>query len=114
MRQPLLAIEALRLYSAVTEHFGNLCVLLAVLAEDEFALVVVVLVLSTSPVLASLESRTCKSRLRGTECQVSAPFLYSTTSRRFISTGKVGSSMEARTFGIPTDNVELLVSYTAV
>ena len=55
MRQPLLAIEALRLYSAVTKHFGNLCVLLAVLAEDEFALVVVVLVLSTSPVLSTLQ-----------------------------------------------------------
>ena len=50
----LLAIEALRLETAVTKHLDDLGILLAVFTEDELALVIVVLVLSTSPVLSTL------------------------------------------------------------
>lgn len=41
---------------AVTQHFDDLCVFLAVVLEDEFTLLVVVLVLASTPVLAALES----------------------------------------------------------
>ena len=54
MCQTLLAVEAQRFQSAITKHLDNLRVLLAVLTEDELSFVIVVLVLSTSPVLSSL------------------------------------------------------------
>ena len=48
------AVEALRLQAAVAQHLDDLRVLLALLLEDELALLVVVLVLATAPVLAAL------------------------------------------------------------
>ena len=54
MCQPLLTVEAHCLETAVSQHLGNLRILLAVFTEDQLALVVVVLVLSTSPVLSTL------------------------------------------------------------
>lgn len=48
------AIEALGLESAVAEHLDDLSIFLALLFEDEFALLVVVLVLTTASVLATL------------------------------------------------------------
>lgn len=57
MCETLLAVEALSLKTTVSEHFGDLCVLLAVFTEDELALVIVVLVLSTSPIFTTLKWR---------------------------------------------------------
>ena len=54
MRKTLLAIEALRLKTTVTQHLDHLGVLLPILAEDQFALVIVVLVLSTTTILTTL------------------------------------------------------------
>lgn len=54
VRQPLFAIEALGFEATVSEHLGDLGVFLSVLSEYEFTLVVVVLVLSTPPILSSL------------------------------------------------------------
>src|SRR5690349_13669086 len=48
------AVEALRLQAPVAKHLDHLRVLLALLLEDQLALLVVVLVLSTSPVLTTL------------------------------------------------------------
>ena len=48
------AVDADGLAAVVAKHAGHLCVLLPVLLEDEFALVVVRLVLTLFPVLASL------------------------------------------------------------
>ena len=61
MRQTLLAVEALSFKTAVSQHLDDLGVLLSVLTENELALVVIVLVLSTSPVLTTLFVR----RFRG-------------------------------------------------
>jgi hypothetical protein len=44
----------LRLNAAVSQHLRDLGVLLPILTENKLALVVVVLVLSTSPVLTTL------------------------------------------------------------
>ena len=52
--QPLLSVKTLCLQTAVTKHLCDLSVLLPILAEHEFPLVVVVLVLASPPVLASL------------------------------------------------------------
>lgn len=57
MCEPLLAVEALCLQPPVAQHLRHLRVLLPVLAEDQLALVIVVLVLSTSPILATLCAR---------------------------------------------------------
>jgi hypothetical protein len=57
MRKPLLAVEALRLQPAVPQHLGDLSILLPVLAEDQLALVVVILVFTTSPIFSSLVGR---------------------------------------------------------
>ena len=54
MRETTCAVEALRLQTSVAEHLDDLRVFLALLLEDELALLVVVLVLSTSPVLTTL------------------------------------------------------------
>ena len=54
MRQPLLAVEAHRLEAAISKHLRHLSVLLSVLTENELALVVIVLVLSTSPIFTTL------------------------------------------------------------
>jgi hypothetical protein len=48
------AVEALRFQAAVAQHLDDLGVLLAFFLEDELALFVVVLVLSTAPVLTTL------------------------------------------------------------
>lgn len=61
MRETLLAVEALSLETTVSEHFGDLSVLLAVFTEDELALVVVILVLSTSPIFTTLRRRGVRS-----------------------------------------------------
>ena len=61
MRQPLLAVEAHGLSTAVSEHLRDLSVLLPVLTENELALVVIVLVLSTSPVLTTLQIEIIKT-----------------------------------------------------
>lgn len=55
MRQPLLTVEAHCLETTVSQHLRHLRVFLTVFTENQFALVVIVLVLSTSPVLASLK-----------------------------------------------------------
>lgn len=55
MRQSLLTIEAECLKPTVSKHFGYLGIFLTVFLEYEFALIVVVLVLSTSPVFTSLD-----------------------------------------------------------
>jgi hypothetical protein len=52
--QTLLAVEAERLETTVTQHLHDLCVLLSVFLEDELTLLVVVLVLSTTTVLTAL------------------------------------------------------------
>ena len=54
MRQSLLTVEAECLKTTVSEHFGDLSVFLTILSEDELALVIIVLVLSSSPVFATL------------------------------------------------------------
>jgi siroheme synthase (precorrin-2 oxidase/ferrochelatase) len=54
MRQSLLAIEAHRLNASVSEHLDDLRIFLAVFTKDELTLVVLVLVLSSSPVLSTL------------------------------------------------------------
>jgi len=54
MREPLLAIKAQCLEPPVTEHLHHLGILLAVFLEDQLSLVVVVFILSTSPILATL------------------------------------------------------------
>jgi hypothetical protein len=61
MREATCAVEALCLETPVAEHLDDLGVLLALLLEDKLALLVVVLVLSTSPVLTTLcsVSRDC-------------------------------------------------------
>jgi len=51
---PLLAIETLGFNTAVSQHLRDLGVLLAVFPEHQLSLVVVVLVLSSSAILASL------------------------------------------------------------
>ena len=56
MGQTLLAIEAKCLQTTVAQHLHYLCVLLALLLEDELTLLVVVLVLSTTAVLTALYS----------------------------------------------------------
>lgn len=50
----LLAVEAESLQTAVAEHLHDLRILLALLLENEFTLLVVVLVLSTATVLTAL------------------------------------------------------------
>jgi hypothetical protein len=54
VRQALLAIKTLSLEASVAQHFHDLGVFLAILLEYEFALLVVVFVLSTTPVLTTL------------------------------------------------------------
>lgn len=54
MRQTTCAVEALSLQTSVSEHLDDLGVFLALLLEDEFALLVVVLVLTPTPVLTTL------------------------------------------------------------
>jgi len=54
MGQSFFSIEALGFQSAVSQHLCHLRILLSILSEDEFSLVIVVLVLSTSPILSSL------------------------------------------------------------
>lgn len=54
MGQSLFTVEALRLKPSITKHLRYLCVFLPVFPEDQLTLVIVVLVLSTSPVFASL------------------------------------------------------------
>lgn len=65
MRQTLLTVEAHSLQTAVAQHLDDLGVLLPILTEDQFALVVVVLVLSTSPVLTTLSIRWWLDTLKG-------------------------------------------------
>jgi hypothetical protein len=48
------AVEALGFQTAISEHLDDLSVFLALLFEDEFALLVVVLVLTPTSVLATL------------------------------------------------------------
>ena len=55
MGETLLAVEAHGLQTAIAQHLGDLRVLLTIFTENKLALVVVVLVLSTSPVLTTLE-----------------------------------------------------------
>jgi hypothetical protein len=50
------AVEALGLETAVSEHLDDLGVFLALLLEDELPLLVVVLVLTPTPVLTTLLS----------------------------------------------------------
>ena len=54
VRQSLLAVEAQSLQASISQHLRYLRVLLPILTEHQLALVVVVFVLSTSPVLAAL------------------------------------------------------------
>lgn len=61
VRQSLLAVEAECLQAAVAQHLQHLGVLLPFFLEGQLALLVVVLVLSSSPILASLLVATCVS-----------------------------------------------------
>src|ERR1700761_1984147 len=57
VREPLsvaVAVEAHSLQAAVAQHLDHLRVLLALLLEDELALLVVVLILSATAILATL------------------------------------------------------------
>lgn len=54
VRQSLLAVKALRLQAAVAQHLDHLGILLALLLEDELALLVVVFVLAATAVLSTL------------------------------------------------------------
>ena len=64
MGQPLLSVEAHGLETAVTQHLCYLCILLAIFTEDKLTLVVVVLVLSTSPVLTTLQIEIVKTHFK--------------------------------------------------
>lgn len=79
MCQSLLAVEALSFKTTITKHFCYLGILLSVLAEHKLTLVIIVFVLSTSPVLATLEFESCLINCdrRGV---FNEPFLYSTSS----------------------------------
>ena len=57
MSQSLLAIETLRLQPPIAQHLYYLSIFLAVLPEDQLALVTIVLVLSTSAIFTSLINR---------------------------------------------------------
>lgn len=52
--EPLHTVEAHRLQPAVAQHFRDLCVLLLILLEDQFALLRLVLVLTATTVFTSL------------------------------------------------------------
>jgi hypothetical protein len=52
--QSLLSIKALGLQASVSQHLCHLCILLSVFSKHQLSLVVIVLVLSTSPILSSL------------------------------------------------------------
>lgn len=54
MRQPFLAVETLSFKTPITKHLSDLSVFLPIFTEDKFSLVVIVLILSTSPILSSL------------------------------------------------------------
>jgi len=54
MSQSFLAIEAKGFKATIAEHLEDLCVFLTFFFEGEFTLLVIVLVLSTTPVLSSL------------------------------------------------------------
>jgi hypothetical protein len=54
MSQPFLSVEALSFKSSISKHLYNLRILLSVFAEHKLTLVIVVLILSASPVLATL------------------------------------------------------------
>ena len=54
MRQSLHSIKALSFYPTTPKHLNHLRVFLTIFSENEFTLVIVVFVLSTSPIFASL------------------------------------------------------------
>jgi hypothetical protein len=54
MRQSLLTVEAQSLQAPVSQHLDHLRILLAILTEYQLTFVVIILVLSTSPVLTAL------------------------------------------------------------
>lgn len=56
MRESASAVEALGLESTVPEHLNDLRVLLALLLEHELALLVVVLVLTPTSILTTLQT----------------------------------------------------------
>lgn len=57
MRQSLFTVETLGLKPPITKHLGDLGVFLSVFTEDKFSLVVVVFILSTSPILSTLGTK---------------------------------------------------------
>lgn len=67
----------MRFEPPVTEHLRDLRILLAVLTEDELTLVVVVLVLASSPVLASLAGQDSGFVAKMEDVVGCLPFLYS-------------------------------------
>ena len=54
MGQSLLTIEAHSLQASIPQHLDHLCILLAILTKYQLALVIIILVLSTPPVLTTL------------------------------------------------------------
>ena len=97
VREALLAVEALRLQAPVPEHLRHLRVLLAVLAEDQLALVVVVVVLSTPAVLSTLYIRQTPRPLLA--IFTDRPFPYSEVGETMSKSGR-GSRTQDRTFGM--------------
>jgi hypothetical protein len=54
MCQSLLAIKALGFQPTIAQHLRHLGIFLSIFAENKFPLVVVIFVLSTSPIFATL------------------------------------------------------------
>ncbi len=62
MSKSLLPIKALRLQPSILQHLRHLGVFLAILPESKLTLVVVVFVLSSAMIFASLENIDVKSK----------------------------------------------------
>lgn len=63
VRKTLFAIETESLEASVTQHLGDLSILLTIFLEDEFTLVIIVLVLSTPAILTTLYPRSHRQKL---------------------------------------------------
>jgi hypothetical protein len=84
MRQPFLTIETLCLEAPIPKHLGHLSVLLSILFEHQLALIIIVFVLSPSPIFSSL----AVSSLSTGQAQNHTdriPFLYSTRKKTTIN-----------------------------
>jgi hypothetical protein len=76
MRQPFLTIETLCFEAPIPEHLRHLSVFLSILFEHQLALIIVVLVLSPSPIFSSLKV-SLFSTMKVRKYTKRTPFLYS-------------------------------------